>query len=92
MAPADLAKSAGCLDCHGVGKNAVGPTWTEVAARYKGDEKARARLIAVVRKGGKGNWLRISRGVPMPPFSPRLTDDEITRLVTWILAPQPGKQ
>jgi cytochrome c len=75
MAPADLAKSVGCLACHGGDKNAVGPTWTEIAARYKDDD-----------------WTRMSHGVPMPPYSPRLTDDEITRLVNWILTPQPGKQ
>jgi cytochrome c len=92
MAPAELAKSVGCLACHGGDKNAVGPTWAEVAARYKGDDKARERLIAVVRKGGKGNWTRMSHGVPMPPYSPRLTDGDITRLVNWILTPQPGKQ
>lgn len=92
MIPADLAKSAGCLACHGVDKNAVGPTWAQVAERYKGDDKARERLIEVVRKGGKGNWTPMSHGVPMPRYFPRLTDDEITRLVSWILTPQPGKQ
>ena len=91
MAPADLAKSAECLTCHSGEKNAVGPPWADVVARYKGDENARERLIAVVKKGGKGHWTRISHGVPMPAYSPRLTDDEITRLVTWVLS-QPGKQ
>ena len=92
MDPARLAKSAGCLQCHAAGKDVVGPSWAEVAARYKGDDKAREHLIAVVKKGGKGNWSRMSHGVPMPPYSPRLTDDEITRLVSWILTPQPGKK
>jgi cytochrome c len=93
MAPGDLAKSAGCFVCHSVDKKVVGPAWADVAARYKGDEKARERLIETVRKGGKGNWpLLITHGVPMPPHSPRLSDEEITRLVNWILGLEPGKQ
>ena len=92
MAPTDLARSAGCFECHSVDKKVVGPAWADVAARYKTDEKARERLIEVVKKGGKGNWSLITNGVPMPPHSPRLSDDEITRLVTWILGLEPGKQ
>jgi cytochrome c len=92
MAAPELAKSAECLKCHNGEKDAVAPTFAAVAARYKGDEKARERLIAVVRKGGRGNWVRMSHGIPMPPYSPRLTDEEINRLVSWILAPQTEKQ
>ena len=92
MSPADLAKSAGCFECHSVDKKVVGPAWADVAAHYKGNEKARERLIEVVKKGGKGNWSLIAHGVPMPPHSPRLSDEEITRLVSWILSLEPGKQ
>lgn len=91
LPPAELAKQAGCLECHSVEKKVVGPAWADVAARYKGDEKARERLIEIVKKGGKGNWTSITRGVPMPPHSPRLTDAEISRLVTWIVGLS-GKQ
>jgi cytochrome c len=92
LPPAELAKQTGCFECHGSGtdKPAVGPSYADIAARYKGDAKARERLIEIVKKGGKGNWTRISRGVPMPPYSPRLTDEEIARLVNWIL--ESGKQ
>jgi cytochrome c len=43
-------------------------------------------LIETVKNGGKGHWTEVTGGVPMPPFSPRLTDAEITRLVDWILS------
>ena len=89
---AELAKQTGCFECHSVDEKVVGPAYTDVAARYKSDEKARDRLIEIVKKGGKGNWTRITRGVPMPPHSPRLTDEEISLLVNWILSLDSRKQ
>ena len=90
--PPELAKQAGCLQCHNVEKKVVGPAWADVADRYRDDAKARERLIETVKKGGKGNWTSITRGVPMPAHSPRLTDDEITRLVDWIRSLPSRKQ
>ena len=92
MPPPELAKMDGCFECHSVDHKVVGPAYADVAARYKDDAKARERLIETVKKGGKGNWTRISRGVPMPPHSPSLTDEEISTLVNWILGLEPGKQ
>ena len=93
LPPAELAKQAGCFECHSVGNELVGPAYAGIAARYKGDARARERLIEIVKKGGKGNWpARITRGVPMPPHSPRLSDEEISRLVDWIVGLEPGKQ
>jgi cytochrome c len=93
LPPAELAKQSGCFECHSVDNNLVGPAYADIAARYKGDARAREGLIEIVKKGGKGNWpTRITRGIPMPPHSPSLTDEEISRLVTWILALESEKQ
>lgn len=86
LAPEALAKKIGCLECHNVDKDVVGPSYRNVAERYKGDAKARAALIEKVKKGGKGNWTAISKEVPMPPFSGRLSAADITRLVDWVLS------
>jgi len=85
-APEELAKKSGCFECHSVDQNAVGPAYKNVAARYKGKADARAALIETVRKGGKGHWSDISKGVPMPPHQGRLSTAEITRLVDWVLS------
>ena len=87
-----LAKESGCLECHAVDKKVIGPAWADVAARYKGDPAARERLVEKVKRGGKGNWSEITHGVPMPSHALRVTDEQITRLVTWILSLEPGKQ
>ncbi len=81
----DLARKSGCLACHALDKKVVGPSWKDIAARYKGKDDARAMLIEKVKKGGKGNWTEVTRGVPMPPYSPRVSDANIEKLVDFIL-------
>ncbi len=86
FADLDLAKKSGCLACHSVEKKIVGPAWKDVAAKYKGDADAKAALIDRVKKGGKGNWTKVTGGAPMPPYSPRVSDANIEKLVDFILA------
>ena len=81
----DLAKKSGCLACHSVEKKVVGPAWKDVAAKYKGDAGAKDRLIEKVKKGGKGNWTKVTGGAPMPPYSPRVKDEDIKALVEFVL-------
>ena len=80
-----LAKKSGCLACHSIEKKIVGPAWKDVANRYKGKD-AKAALVKKVKAGGKGNWTEVTRGVPMPPYSPRVSDANIEKLVDFILA------
>ena len=87
-APADakageaLAKKDGCFTCHAVDNKVVGPAYKEVAAKYKGDKSAEAKLIEKVKKGGSGVWGQI----PMPPNSPQVKDEDIKTIVQWILS------
>ena len=81
----DLAKKSGCLACHSVDHKVVGPAWKDVAAKYKGDAGARDTLIKKVHTGGKGNWTAVTGGVPMPPYSPRVSDENIETLVDFVL-------
>ena len=82
----DLAKKSGCLACHAIDKKVVGPGWKDVAAKYKGDDGAKAALIEKVKKGGKGAWNDVTGGVPMPPYSPRVADGDIEKLVDFVLS------
>jgi cytochrome c len=77
---AELAKAKGCMACHAVDKKLVGPGYQEVAAKYKGDGTAVAKLAAKVREGGSGAW----GPVPMPPH-PALAEADAKGLVQWIL-------
>ena len=77
----ELAKSSGCLACHTVDKKLVGPSYKEIADRYRKDKGAEASLIQRVKAGGKGVW----GDIPMPP-SPHLKDADIKTVVQWILS------
>lgn len=78
----DLAKKSGCLACHSIEKKIVGPAWKDVSAKYQGNAEMKDKLVAKVKAGGKGNWGE----VPMPPYSPRVSDADIEALVTFVLS------
>jgi cytochrome c len=48
-------------------KKLVGPAFKDVAAKYKGQGDAVAKLSDKVRKGGAGVW----GPIPMPPNPPK---------------------
>lgn len=78
-----LAQKSGCLACHAIdGQKILGPNYKDVAAKYKGDKGAEAKLIAKVKAGGSGVW----GPMPMPANSPQVKDDDIKSIVQWILA------
>jgi cytochrome c len=77
----ELAKKHNCLACHSVDKKVVGPAYKEVAAKYRGDKTAEAKLVEKVKKGGVGVWGQ----VPMPPNG-AVPDADIKALVKWILS------
>jgi cytochrome c551/c552 len=81
----DLARTSGCLACHALDAKIVGPSWKDVNARYAGEAGAREILIEKVKLGGKGNWTDVTGGVPMPPYSPRVSDEDIAKLVDFLL-------
>jgi cytochrome c len=72
-----IAASSG----HGIDKRIVGPSFAEVAAKYKDDVSAAARLGHKVRKGGSGAY----GAVPMPA-QPGLAEADVRALVGWILS------
>ncbi|WP_455376001.1 c-type cytochrome [Kaarinaea lacus] len=81
-----LARKSGCLACHAIDKKVVGPAWRDVSKRYKTDPDAKSKLIAKVSKGGKGNWTDVVGTAAMPPYSPRVSEQNITRLVEFVLS------
>jgi len=73
---------AGCNACHAVAKKIVGPSFSDIATKFKADPKAVATLSAQIRKGGAGKWGTI----PMPPNPPeKISDADLKAVVEWIL-------
>src|SRR5436305_11106087 len=81
QAQEELAKKHNCLACHAVDKKVVGPSYKDVAAKYRGDKSAEAKLVDKVKKGGVGVWGQI----PMPPNT-SVPDADVQALVKWILS------
>jgi len=77
----DLLKKNGCTACHSIDKKLVGPAYVDVAAKYKGDPGAAAKLFEKVKKGGTGVWGQI----PMPP-NPQVSDADLKAMISYILA------
>jgi cytochrome c len=76
-----LAQKSGCLACHSLDKKVLGPSYKDVAAKYKGQKDAEAKLIEKVKKGGSGVW----GPIPMPANSPQVKDEDIKTIVEWVL-------
>jgi len=47
----EVLKAKGCLNCHETDKKKVGPAYKDVAAKYKDDKGAEARLVAKIKEG-----------------------------------------
>jgi cytochrome c len=77
----DMMKKNGCNACHSEDKKIIGPAYKDVAAKYKGDAGAVAKLTEKVKKGGSGVW----GPVPMPP-NPQVSDADVKKMVELILA------
>jgi cytochrome c len=69
----DLAKSSGCMTCHAMDTKKMGPSYKDIAAKYKGKADAEATLV--------GN-LKAAKGHP----AIKTSDADTTKLVKWILA------
>jgi cytochrome c len=81
FASLELATKSACTACHAIDKKLVGPSYKDVAAKYKGNAKAEAMLVEKVKKGGVGTWGQ----VPMPPNA-NVKDEDVKTLVKWVLS------
>ena len=77
----ELAKKHACFACHALDKKLVGPSYKDVAAKYRSDAGAETKLFEKVKKGSQGTWGQ----VPMPPNA-AVPDGDVRALVKWILS------
>ncbi|OWT62144.1 cytochrome C [Candidimonas nitroreducens] len=77
----ELLKANGCTACHAVDKKVLGPSFIDIAKKYKGQGYAIEKLAKKVRDGGSGVW----GSIPMPPH-PDLGEADLKTMLEWILA------
>ncbi len=81
QASEELATANNCLACHKVDAQLVGPSYQDIAAKYKDQEGAADILFESVKNGATGKW----GAIPMPANA-AVSDEDIQALVNWILA------
>ena len=81
-----IARANACMGCHAVDRKLVGPSFQQVAEKYKGNAGAPALLSKKVKDGGAGVW----GAIPMPAH-PAMNDADIRTVVDWVLAGAPSK-
>ena len=68
-----LAKSSGCLNCHDVSAKKMGPSFKEIAAKYKGKADAEKTLVTT---------LSTAKGHP----EVKAKGDDLKGIVKWVLS------
>jgi cytochrome c551/c552 len=92
-----LAGERGCTLCHRAAPAPretdaappLAPSWTEIAARYRGQADAEEKLTRTVIEGADPadrHWKDRLDFVRMGANAPRVTPDEARALVRWVLS------
>ncbi|MEN3352954.1 MAG: cytochrome c [Betaproteobacteria bacterium] len=77
----DQLSKYGCVACHAVDTKLVGPSFKDVAAKFRGKAGAEKELASKIKNGSSGVW----GSVPMPP-NPTVPDADLNAIVKWILS------
>jgi cytochrome c len=92
-----LAQASGCLTCHHIepggkgpdGLPPIGPSWREVAIKYRGDKGAQEALTLTVMAGSNpyaSHWKGKVSGLAMPPNAVAIGSGDARELVGLILS------
>ncbi|MBL8520664.1 MAG: cytochrome C' [Betaproteobacteria bacterium] len=80
MPVTELIDLVGCTLCHQVDNRILGPSFKEVAVKYRNDKEALPRVAERIQKGSKGIWGEVA----MPPNN--VKPEEAKRIAEWVLA------
>ncbi len=81
----ELARTDHCLRCHAVNKKKEGPSYHDIAAKYKGQADAQEKLVKHITSGEDA--VKLSDGhKELHKFDKSTDQAQINNLVRWILA------
>jgi cytochrome c len=80
FASPEMLKKYNCTACHANDKKLVGPSYKDVAAKYKADVGAAEKLAKKIKAGGSGVW----GPIPMPPH-PQVSDADALALAKYVM-------
>lgn len=76
-----LIENSDCRACHAIDKTVIGPSYLDIATRYKDDAGAVTTLVEKIIEGGRGNW-----GDRPMAAHPQLSKKEVGKMVNYILS------
>lgn len=76
-----LVAKSDCLTCHKLTETFVGPAYSAIAAKYKGQDNIIDSLAQKVIKGGAGIW----GTVPMTPH-PQISEEDAKAMVHYVMS------
>lgn len=76
-----LVEKNDCMTCHKIDAKLIGPSYKEVAQKYKGQVDAKPMLVEKIIKGGAGVWGQ----VPMTAH-PALSEEDAEKMIRWVLS------
>ena len=75
-----------CMRCHGIDRKFVGPSFLQVADRYRAQSDAQQYISRKILEGSVGVW-----GNTIMPRHPQLSQEQAEGMAAWILAIPPEK-
>lgn len=76
-----LISKSDCFACHKPNEKLLGPSYQEVAGKYKNTKENIDMLVNKIKVGGSGVW----GAIPMSPH-PAISDDDARSMVLYILS------
>ncbi len=75
-----LMKDSDCYTCHKLNEKSVGPTFTDIANKYRDDKNANTYLAERIIQGGGGVWGELAMAA-----HPQLSEKEVDGMVDYII-------
>lgn len=75
-----LISTSDCKNCHNVNTKSIGPSFTQLAEKYKGNQSELDRLAKKIREGGSGVWGEVTM-----PAHPAITDNDVQNILKYIM-------
>lgn len=68
-----------CASCHKVDEPSIGPSYVDVAQKYKNDPNAETYLMDKIKNGGSGVWGEVAMSA-----HPDMNDSDLRKIANWI--------
>lgn len=68
-----------CASCHKKDSKSIGPSYMDVALKYKDDPTADTYLISKIKNGGSGVWGEVAMSA-----HPDINTNDVKKIVSWI--------